>query len=236
MPVIVLSDQALSSRIEAIPGLPAPDQIARHERLLADPARTNGDEYARYAMTEDGVSPMSLPGMPGLHYTAESLEHLENGAPDYTPEQHVAMMDKRWRKLEAAYQTYRTWPTTLCTFGTDDPDVGIITWGTSAGAVREAVGSAQARGQRVAACVPKVLSPLPREELQAFASRCKAILIPELNSRGQFAMLLRAETGIDGYRLNKYDGLPFTACEIEDKINAITEELGLGERLVEGQV
>jgi 2-oxoglutarate ferredoxin oxidoreductase subunit alpha len=240
MPAIVLGDQALASRIETIPDFRL-SEVTLLERLTPDPSRYGsgnggGNGYERYAITESGVSPMSIPGMAGLHYTAEGLEHLEGGEPNYDPQQHAAMTDKRWRKLESAYQEYRTWPDMFSVYGADRPDLGIITWGSSEGAVREAIARQLARGRRVAAFVPKVLSPLPREELLEFANGCQAILIPELNSRGQFAGLLRSELGIDGYRLNKYQGLPFFAGEIEDKINQIYDELNLpeDEKAVEG--
>lgn len=225
MPVILLSDQALSSRIETVPDFSF-DKMPHLGRTIAEQGQNDGDAYQRYAITESGISPMALPGMPGLYYTAEGLEHLESGAPNYAPAQHMAMTDKRWRKLETAYQDYRRWPDMFHIFGSDEPELGIITWGTTEGPVREAVARALAQGQRVAGFVPKVLSPLPREELLAFAGKCQAILVPELNSRGQFAGLLLAELGIDSYRLNKYEGLPFFAAEIADKIDEIYTKLG----------
>ncbi len=222
IPVILLSDQALSSRIESIPPLPVND-VPHLPRLVARPGQNGDGTYQRYAVTEDGISPMALPGTPGLQYTAEGLEHLETGAPNYEPDQHVRMMNKRWRKLETAYQDYRTWPGMFSLFGAEDPDLGIITWGSAEGPVREAIARAQAAGRKVAAFVPKVLSPLPREELLAFAEKCRAILIPELNSQGQFARLLRSELCIEGHMVNKYEGLPFFAKEIEAKIHEICE-------------
>jgi 2-oxoglutarate ferredoxin oxidoreductase subunit alpha len=222
MPVILLSDQALSSRIESIPPIPLKG-LPQMERLLAGPRKGGDGAYQRYAITEDGLSPMALPGTPGLQYTAEGLEHLETGAPNYAPDQHVGMMNKRWRKLETAYQEYRTLPGMFSTFGAEEPDLGVITWGTTEGPVREAIARAQAAGRKVAAFVPRVLSPLPREELRAFAEKCQTLLIPELNSRGQFARLLRSELGIEGHALSKYDGLPFFTKEIEAAINEICE-------------
>lgn len=224
MPVILLSGQALSSRIESIPPIPVKD-LPYLERIIAEPEKNDDGAYQRYAITGDGISPMALPGTLGLQYTAEGLEHLETGAPNYDPRQHEAMMNKRWRKLETVYQDYRTWPGTITTIGADDPDLGIITWGATEGPVREAIMRSLAAGHRVAAFVPKVLSPLPREELLAFVGRCKAILIPELNSQGQFAKLLRAELCIEGHTLNKYQGLPFFTREIEAKIHEILEEI-----------
>ncbi|MBN1286773.1 MAG: 2-oxoacid:acceptor oxidoreductase subunit alpha, partial [Anaerolineae bacterium] len=219
MPVIVLTDQALATRVATIEPWDL-DDLLRLERVVAEPV-DNPREYTRYKITESGISPMAIPGTKGAFYTGEGLEHLETGAPNYDPEQHTLMTDKRWRKLETAYQEYRAWDHVWDRFGDARPDVGVMCWGATAGAVYEAVMRHVGRGNRVAAFVPKVLNPLPREELLDFAAGCRALLVPELNARGQFAKLLRAELGIESVRLNKYQGLPFYPCEIEEKIDEL---------------
>ena len=57
-------------------------------------------DFNRYRLTDTGVSPTAIPGMRGGTYIATGLEHDEIGAPDYTPENRVRMMAKRYRKLE----------------------------------------------------------------------------------------------------------------------------------------
>ncbi len=222
VPVVILSDQALSARLQTIAPW-NPEDLPHLERVVAEPVEDDRD-YARYKITEDGISPMAIPGTAGAYYTAEGLEHLETGAPNYDPEQHVARMDKRWRKLETAYQEYRQWPGMWNVFGEEGKlDVGVICWGASEGVVYEAVMRHTEKGDKVGAFVPKILSPLPREELLEFAGRCKKILVPELNSRGQLAKLLRAELGIESESLNKYEGLPFMPGEIEAKIDSLLD-------------
>lgn len=225
MPAVVLSDQALATRIATIEPWDL-DELPHLERVVAEPVE-DSDEYVRYKITEDGISPMGIPGNKGTFYTGEGLEHLESGAPNYDPEQHVLMTDKRWRKMETAYQQYREWDGMWHRFGAEDPDVGVICWGATEGAVYEAVMRHTKRGNRVAGFVPKVLSPLPREELLEFAESCQMLLVPELNARGQFAKLLRAELGIESVRLNKYQGLPFYPHEIENKVEELLADLGV---------
>ncbi len=150
LPVIVLTDQAMSERVETIRPLDL-GRVQVVDRLKPDLAgldRENG--YKRYALTEDGVSPMAIPGMRGGHYVAEGLEHNERGAPNYTPEMHTAMMEKRYRKVESARRELRNW-NVVDEWGDPGAEIGIIGWGSTKGTVREAMARAMQEGVRVAA-------------------------------------------------------------------------------------
>jgi 2-oxoglutarate ferredoxin oxidoreductase subunit alpha len=106
---------------------------------------------------------MSLPGMPGGQYTAEGLEKLESGAPDYQAETHARNFEKRARKLANALDDYYAWQM-FETFGTPDAPVAIVGWGSTIGPVREAVTRAESEGMPVAVLYPKMLFPLPTAE------------------------------------------------------------------------
>ena len=53
----------------------------------------------RFRLTEDGVSPISHPGMKGGNYQGAGIEHNEQGNPTASGKDHAAMNDKRFRKL-----------------------------------------------------------------------------------------------------------------------------------------
>lgn len=233
-PVVVLSDQDMSVRVQTV----APFDLSRIElepRLLwkgvdtfalsaAEEETGQQGEYARYADTPSGVSPMSLPGQKGGQYTAEGLEHLESGAPNFAPAQHVRMTHKRFRKLTSALDDIEAWRV-FHVWGDPDAELGIVGWGSTSGPVREAMARAQAEGVRTAAFYPTALWPLPTRSLKAFLQKRKKILVPEMNYAGQFAGMLRArmqEYGLDlpVISLNKYDGTPFTTQEVYEKIVA----------------
>lgn len=225
VPVILLSDQDMSVRVETIPPFRL-DEVHLEPRLLAQPeARDEKGEpvlrgYRRYVDTPSGISPMSLPGMRGGQYTAEGLEHDETGAPNYTPEMHSANMEKRFRKIKGALEDARRWHM-FARFGSTEPLVGLIGWGSTSGPVREAVQRAQEEGMRVAAMYPKLLSPLPEEEIRAFAAPLKAVIVPELNYLGQLAEILEARLDVPVIRLSKYGGIPFTASEVYQKVKEV---------------
>jgi 2-oxoglutarate ferredoxin oxidoreductase subunit alpha len=227
LPVIVLTDQAMSERVETIRpldlrGIQVTDRLKPN---LSGLDRDNG--YKRYALTDDGVSPMAIPGMRGGHYVAEGLEHNERGAPNYTPEMHTAMMEKRYRKVEAARRELREW-NVVDEWGDPGAEIGIIGWGSTKGTVREAIARAMQDGVRVAALYPAMLLPMPDEEIRAFLANKRAVIVPELNYRGMFGDVIAHRYNVKVRHVNKYDGLPFKVQHIHDAIVEAADELVSG--------
>jgi 2-oxoglutarate ferredoxin oxidoreductase subunit alpha len=185
VPAIVLSDQLIGQRRETIDASSLVHEI-RQRRV---PAPSEGSDYHRYAETHDGVSPMSAPGMTGGIYQTNGLEHDETGRPSAMFAVHERMNAKRTRKMAAIADAYRLFRR----FGATDPELGILCWGSSAGPVREAIEILKRNGRRVAAFVPRILSPLPAAELQAFVDSCPRILVVELSHSAQFHQYLRSQ-------------------------------------------
>jgi len=230
VPVIVLSDQSLTARVESVersafPAIPVEERVQFHANgangsgngahaddaaVAALAAQIAEESYARYAYTASGVSPITIPGPGAQTYTATGLEHDEHGHPDYEPEDHTAMMEKRFRKLETAAselpQPER--------YGDEDATIGLIGWGSTEGTIQEAVDRARAKGYKVASLHPKILSPLPDQAIREFIGSVKTVIVPECNYSGQLANLLGAKYGLQAVRLNKFGGIPFTAGEI----------------------
>ena len=217
MPVILLSDQSLSHRTETLqmPDLSRLTVVDRERPRDADP-----EPYSRFRVTESGVSPMALPGVDveGA-YVAPGLEHDESGHPDLEPSVHELMTQKRFRKLTAIQSKLGPVPR----YGSEKPKVGIIGWGATEGAIREAVERALAAGYEVAALHPRVLNPLPEKELGAFIDSVERVIVPEVNYQGQMAHHLAATFGFRPIPLNKYGGLPFAPGEIFRKIEEVLD-------------
>ena len=160
---------------------------------------------------------MPFPGKPGCSYTSTGIEHDELGEPGYTPELAMKMKAKRFRKLEtlrekraANYVSY---------WGDEgDVDLGIIAFGSTEGVIREATERAQADGLRIAHLHIRLLNPLPVAQINEFASRCRRVLVPELNFTGQFANWLRVNTDIKFATYHKDEGIPFLPNEIYQQI------------------
>lgn len=216
-PVIFLSDQSLSHRTETLElGAIAPVEI--RNRVMPSPeALQNG--FKRYQITETGISPVTVPGMPGGTFIAPGLEHDEYGHPNLAPHVHEAMTQKRFRKLETLRSRLNEEP--IPRYGHEAPEVGIISWGATEGSIREAVERAVAKGYKVAALHPRLLNPVQTRELEAFARTVRHVIVPECNYQGQLAHHLAAVLGIRSIRLNKYGGHPFTPGEILQKIEEV---------------
>jgi 2-oxoglutarate ferredoxin oxidoreductase subunit alpha len=217
-PVILLSDTVLAVRTANI-RRPDLAKIRLESRLLHE-ANGHGGAYRRYRLdTPDGVSPMSLPGQPGGQYSATGLEHSDRGRPRYDFKTHSEMTEKRFRKLDAA--ALRA-PEAL-RYGDSSAEIGVITWGSTAGAVIEAIDRARARGIAVDLLAPKMLRPLPDQQIARFLQSKRVVLAPEVNYSGQFADLLTARYRRELRRINTYGG---TAFKVEGLLEAIEEAAG----------
>ncbi|MFL5626901.1 MAG: 2-oxoacid:acceptor oxidoreductase subunit alpha [Ktedonobacteraceae bacterium] len=233
MPVIFLSDQSLTARVESVDrNVFKPMEIQERIQAGQNGASANGhssnghsaakqiDEhsYARYAYTASGISPTTAPGPGSVAFVATGLEHDEHGHPDYEPEDHTAMMEKRFRKLDTAAaelpQPQR--------YGDEDATIGIIGWGSTEGTIQEAVDRARAKGYKVASLHPKILSPLPDRTIRDFIRSVRTVIVPECNYSGQLANLLGAKYGLQAIRVNKFGGIPFTAGEILRAIEEVS--------------
>ncbi|HZY70337.1 MAG TPA: 2-oxoacid:acceptor oxidoreductase subunit alpha [Thermoplasmata archaeon] len=186
----------------------------------------NGHDYLRYAYTENGVSPRSLPGQPGLQYVSGSDEHdekghlvsdVKSGIPIWVAER-TKMMDKRMGKLAGLLAA--TEPPRL--EGPAVADLTIVTWGSTLGAVRDAVQLLGQRGKTANILLSPTVYPFHSEPFRAIAGRSRKLLLVEANFSGQFGRLARAESGVElGDRLVKYDGEPFYPMEIVAKAEEV---------------
>ena len=213
LPVIILSDQFLGQRKESVRRFD-PRSVKTCGRLI--PSKEEMKEYRRYVLTESGVSPMSYPGIAGGEYTAAGIEHDELGELASTSEMHETMNAKRFRKLEALR---RDWKFTR-RYGPPDSEIGIIGWGSTKGAIKEAVLRAQANGLKVAGMVPQLIYPMPYEDLDSFLRPLKKVIVVEMSYSAQFLKYLRGTFRLpdDVELLKRSGGRPFSAGEIYEKI------------------
>src|SRR5256714_12038984 len=217
VPVIILSDQAIATRIEAFR---EPDL----EKVCQDisPDLTPVAEHKAYDLSApDGIAPRVVPGtrvLSGKYSIATGLEHDELGHPTGSPKLHMQMTAKRRKKLQALGAALPT----PKVYGPPEGNVLLVGWGSTQGPIQEAVDRARAAGDNVSSIHIKHLNPLP-PGLENIFSGFNAVLVVEMNDEGlygygQLAGLLRArycDPKIQG--INKTDGLTWKVKEILDR-------------------
>jgi 2-oxoglutarate ferredoxin oxidoreductase subunit alpha len=183
-PVLVLSDQEISQRKETVEPIRASEfKLVERRR----PTEAELADYARFKLTESGISPISHPGMPGGNYLAAGIEHNELGRPTASGEMHSRMNEKRFRKF-APLQSRRD---LFEVEGDADAPIGLVSWGSVAGVAREALRLARAEGLRAKLLVPKLLYPVAESVYRDFFASVKRGLFVEQSYQAQLYRLAR---------------------------------------------
>src|SRR5579864_7896725 len=228
-PGIVLCDLLLSEgRLSVDPkDLDFTPTIDRGELITkangAAPEAASNGSYKRYLLTESGISPRAIPGVPGHTHTVATDEHQEDGvliSDEFTnPHKRRAMMEKRQRKItgiEAAVP-----PPKLV--GPRDASVTLIGWGSTMGVIEEAIELLAEDGITANHLQIRWMVPLHGEAILEQLRGARHTIMIENNYSGQFARYLRSETSFvaDGH-IRKYDGEPFMPHHI---VEAVKEQL-----------
>jgi len=224
-PVIILSDQGLSSRIEVFD---EPDLA----KLMVEPKpdlSERGADYKPYPLDRlTRHAPAGTKIGSGKYPTVTGLEHDELGHPTGSSKMHQEMTIKRREKIKAFAATLAVPEVT----GDADGDVLLVTWGSNWGPGREAAGRIRPTGVKIGHLHLRHVHPLPNGLENVFA-RYQKIVVPELNDEGlygfgQFTMLLRARYANPNIvSVTKTDGLTFKVSEI---VAGVAQHLG-SERL-----
>jgi 2-oxoglutarate ferredoxin oxidoreductase subunit alpha len=220
-PVVILSDQEIAQRKEAVDPIPTAGIriVARRTPTAAELA----GGYARFAFTESGVSPLSHPGVPGGAYQGAGIEQGASGAPSASGAMHARMVEKRFRKLEplAARRDLVT------AHGDPTAPLVLVSWGSSAGVCREAFDLARHDGLAVKLLVPHLLYPVAGEVYREFFASARAGLVVEQSHQGQLYRLLRMfldlPAGLTSFARSGAN--PFAPHEIADRLSVLAQQL-----------
>ncbi len=182
-PTIMLSDQA-AGQSRAVIDKPA-ELAFVGQRLRAEAGVEN---YNRYAVTANGVSPMAVPGTPGGAYTADGLEHSPKGTPSTQAKHHQEQLDKRLRKL-TDFNYGDHWAEID---GPEDAEIAVLTFGSVTEQVREALGRAAEQGIKAKMIATRLIYPAQPDKMAAALKGVSKVLVVEQNHMAQFRNLLRA--------------------------------------------
>jgi len=221
LPVIVLSDQHLADSYVTLEPFDL-DRITidRGDMLPPDEADRLGGDYRRHEVTDSGVSPRAVPGRSHALVVTAGDEHDESGRLIEDAATRNQQMEKRMRKLEGLRKEMGG----PKVFGDPSASTALLCWGSSYGAVREAVDTLNRESRPVRGVHVCDIWPFPRGRVKEALDGVETLIIVEANYTGQFARLLRMETGItaDGCIL-KYDGRCFTTDEIVERFGEVVQ-------------
>ena len=217
VPVILMTDMALSLGKQTVEPLDFNRVEIRRGKLVAGqelPPLEPNDMFKRYQLTEDGISPRSIPGQKhGIHHVT-GVEHAETGRPSESPENRKKQMDKRLRKLQNLVQKFPN--PVLLDAPHSEADVLIVGINSTYGAIAEAKGRLEQEGLKVNHAQIRLLHPFPTEVIKPYVEKAEHVIVVENNATGQIAGLLKRNVGFAEKieSVLKYDGNPFLPSEI----------------------
>lgn len=214
-PVIMLTDGYIGQATEPwrIPDLDdLPDLTPE---FASDP-----DTFAPYKRDpETLVRPWAIPGTQGLEHRVGGLEKQDvTGIVSQDPYNHQRMVEIRQEKIDRIVNDIPD----AELLGESEGDLLLLSWGSTYGAAINAYRKLREEGQNLSFVHLKYLNPMPKN-LGEILYNFRRILIPEMNM-GQLKLIIQAKYLVPVIGLNKVQGRPFKAIEIEEKIRELLNQ------------
>jgi 2-oxoglutarate ferredoxin oxidoreductase subunit alpha len=217
IPVIVLTDKEIIESHETIEVFDVSKVDIIRGSLLRE---WEGEEYLRYKFTEDGVSPRVVPGTPNALVLSNSNEHTERGFGTSVSEAARLMVDKRFSK-EGNIRKATAKLSPIKSYGSDEPDITMVGWGSTKGPALEAIGLLSEQGVKARYVQVRIMEPFP-EGLMDYLSG-KTVLF-ENNRTSALGTLIKLNAGykFDNVGL-RYDGRPLTPDDMVAKVKEVLQ-------------
>jgi len=225
-PVILLTDANLATGVQPYP---RPEAKAEWMAAPIDQSAWGKDVPPFDWDEETGLSPRPVVGQLDGQYVLTGLAHTKWSKVAYDRESNQTGCNMRSRKLAALYSTLK--PPKI--HGGEEGDLLVVGWGSTLGAIEEAVDKVRVEGHKVSSVHLRFLSPL-EPGLKEIFTRFKKIFTVEINYSdeedaplitpgnrrySQLAILLRAQTLVDVDCWSNVYGQPMQPGLIYDEIN-----------------
>jgi 2-oxoglutarate ferredoxin oxidoreductase subunit alpha len=214
LPASILTDQHLASSYATVDP-PDLSQVTIDRGILFSEKEDDPSEYMRHRVTKSGISPRAFPGLGKALVITDCDEHDEEGHLTEDAGERMAQVQKRLRKsllLKEEISGPRK-------YGSPRAETTLIGWGSTYGAIHEAVDILRKEGVSVNMLHFNELWPFPAKSVAEAISKARNSYAIENNATGQLARLIKAETGYDvGGRILKFDGRPFTPAYIAEAV------------------
>jgi 2-oxoglutarate ferredoxin oxidoreductase subunit alpha len=226
-PVFVASDLLLSTSKQSCSIIDYDKiEIDRGKLITDEELAANEDPvYKRFALTEDGITPRSIPGQKkGMHHVT-GIEHGPTGHPNENPDNRIAQMNKRANKLQFVPQD-----DAIKYEGNKKPEVLFIGFGSTYGVIREARMQIEKQGIEVGHAHLRMLHPLPADELSHYVNEASTVIVVEQNSTGQLANVVKQHINLHSklHSCLKFNGIPLSCSDITSfftKVASMDKEL-----------
>jgi 2-oxoglutarate ferredoxin oxidoreductase subunit alpha len=203
IPVFVLLDQYLADSQWTYGGLDPGGLVYNDYRLRGERLRSL-KEYRRHAFTESGITPLAVPGESAHLVVTDSDEHDEEG---HITEDGVTRMKMVLKRLLRKTGPIKAEMGRPMLYGEEKPETVLVGWGSTYGVLRETVDELNSS----AMLFFNEIHPLPDGEYMKVLQEARHTVCVEGNATGQFASLIRMQTGFKFDRvISRYDGRPFT--------------------------
>jgi 2-oxoglutarate ferredoxin oxidoreductase subunit alpha len=211
LPVIILTDHHLASSYATVDPFDL-SQVTVDRGLLFS-GEEPPLEYMRHRVTKSGISPRAFPGLGKALVVTDCDEHDEEGHLTEDAGERTSQVQKRLRKLFSLKQEIGT----PRRYGPKKAETTLIGWGSTYGAIHEAVDVLRKEGASANMLHLNELWPFPAEAVADALSMAHNSYVIENNATGQLARLIKAETGRDvSGKILKFDGRPFTPAYIAE--------------------
>ncbi|MGB5689991.1 MAG: 2-oxoacid:acceptor oxidoreductase subunit alpha [Woeseiaceae bacterium] len=232
-PVVLLTDANLATGVQPIE---RPEVTEEWFAAPLDQSDWDQDVAPFDWDSETGLSERPIPGMRGGEYILTGLAHNRNSKIAYDTASNQEGMDMRSRKFAAMYATMK--PPEI--HGDPTGDLLIVGWGSTLGAIEEAVDRARADGLKVSCVHLRFLSPMEPGLKEIFAGFKKVMTVeinysdepgsspligPDNRRYSQLALILRAQTLMDIDCWSKVPGHPLQPGTIRKVIDSRLEEM-----------
>jgi 2-oxoglutarate ferredoxin oxidoreductase subunit alpha len=214
LPVIILTDHHLASSYATVDPFDL-SQVRIDRGLLFSGDENEALDYRRHRVTPSGISTRAFPGFSKALVVTDCDEHDEEGHLTEDAGERTAQVQKRLRKLFSLRQEIGA----PRRYGPIKAGTTLIGWGSTYGAIHEAVDILRKEGTSVNMLHLNELWPFPAEAVEDALSKARNSYVIESNASGQLACLIKAETGRDlSGRILKFDGRPFTPAYIAEAV------------------
>src|ERR687893_494373 len=223
MPVIHMLDKAIANSLITCKNFNvnkvAIDRGLRVKQITEEDKGVAGN-YLRFKLSDNPISPMVALGTKDAIFWNSGDEHTEEGHITEDPEIRVQMMDKRMTKLDVAIKEIPNEDKAVA-YGSGG-DIVIISWGSTKGAVLDALDRLAAEGIKVRYIQVRLMHPFPSELVKSMLKDAKTVIDIEMNYSGQLGSLVRQYAGLEAnYYIVKYNGRPMSLDEVYNGVKRI---------------